>query len=416
MTTKIKVTLPPLHPAQLAVWEHNARFHVLSMGRRWGKSRLAALVLLASALRGGVGWWIAPSYAVGNVGFNEIRRLANQLPGVLINRSERTVTFASGGQITIRSADNPDLLRGHSLDFAIFDEAAYMSHLLPLWQEVIRPSLADRLGRAFFLSTPRGRNYFYQLFSCGLDPLRPDWKSWQLPTSSNPYIPAGEIEAMRESMTADRYQQEVLAQFLDGGSIFRNVDDLMKPEYGQDDPIPGHTYTIGVDIARVAGGDFTAISIYDATEGDICQVHRMTGLEYTLQMNRLQALIEAFKPLATVIETNNAGQAVLEQMKVRMPRARINGFATTNTSKAALVDQMCLAMERQELGFCEDVVLRTELTMFEGTTLPSGLTRYSAPDGGHDDTVISTLLAVGAGLDTGILRTPRGAKAGKIDY
>lgn len=416
MTPKVKITLPPLHPAQLAVRLHPARFQVLSMGRRWGKSRLAALVLLACALRGGIAWWIAPSYAVGNVGFNEIRRLAGQLPGVLINRSERTVSFASGGQITIRSADNPDLLRGHSLDFAVFDEAAYMSHLLPLWQEVIRPSLADRLGRAFFLSTPRGRNYFYQLFTSGLDPLRSDWQSWQLPTSSNPYIPPGEIAAMRETMTADRYQQEVLAQFLDGGSIFRNVDDLMRPEYAQPEPKPGHIYTIGMDVARVAGGDYTAISIYDASEGDICQVHRMSGLEYSLQMNRLQALIEAFKPLVTVIETNNAGQAVLEQMKMRMPRAKISGFSTTNTSKAALVDQLCLAMERSEVGFCEDPILRNELTMFEGTALPSGLTRYSAPDGGHDDTVISTLLAVGAGLDTGLLRAPRGAVAGKLDY
>ena len=59
----------------------------------------------------------------------------------------------------IRSADNPDTLRGEGLDLVIMDECAYM--VKETWTEVIRPALSDKEGSALFISTPRGRNWFW---------------------------------------------------------------------------------------------------------------------------------------------------------------------------------------------------------------------------------------------------------------
>ena len=416
---QLTIKLPPLHPGQREVQQSEARFKVLSCGRRWGKSRLASALLLARALQGGNVWWVAPSYATGQIGFDEIRRLAQQLPHTEINRSERFVKVAGGGRVTVRSADDPNSLRGFSLDLVVVDEAAYVPRLQELWQEVLRPALADREGSAVFCSTPKGKNFFWTLYSQGLDPLQPDWQSWQFPTSSNPFIPQGEIDAMKASMPDAKYQQEVLAQFVESGTVFRNVNELMKPEYRQSGPILGHEYTVGVDVARASGGDYTVFAVYDCNEGDICTLERFSGTEYSVQVARLVTLVEKWRPVATVIETNGMGQALLEQAQPEIRRAskvRPKGHNTTNASKSEMVNQLILACEREEVGFLDDDILKTELMAFEATDLPSGLTRYSAPSGQHDDTVMAVLLAFNAGQFSGPIRRYRGARAGRLTY
>lgn len=388
-----EIILPPLHPGQRQVQQSAARFKVLSCGRRWGKSRLAALLLLAKALQGGQCWWIAPSYATGDVGWNEVRRLALQIPGGEVNRSERFVMVLGGGKVQIRSGDDPALLRGHSLDMVVFDEAAHTAKLEELWVEVIRPALTDRRGQALFLSTPKGKNYFWQLYQYGLDPELPDWASWQFPTASNPFIAPTEIEAMRASMPEAKYQQEVLAEFVESGSVLRNVAELatMHPQ----PPVAGHEYYIGVDVARAAGGDFTVYCVYDATQAAVVHLDRFSGLEYSIQIDRLVALCERFQPKQCIIEVNGPGQGMYEQLRQRRLSCRLTAFKTTNQSKGELVNALSLALERKELRLLADPVLVAELQAFEAEDLPSGATRYAAPAGLHDDCVIALMLAFG---------------------
>lgn len=419
MAKALTIKLPPLHAGQRQVQKSITRFKVLSCGRRWGKSRLASVLLLARALQGGNCWWIAPSYATGDIGWHEVRRLADQLPGTEINRSERWVSVTGGGRVQVRSGDDPALLRGHALDMVVFDEAAHTPKLEELWIEVIRPALSDRRGGALFCSTPRGKNYFHTIYTYGLDPETPDWQSWQFPTSSNPFVPQSEVEAMRLSMPDAKFAQECLAEFVESGMVFRNVNELMRAEYRQHAPASDHEYTVGVDVARASGGDYTCFAVYDCDEGDICHLERFSGSEYSIQVARLVALIEKWRPVTVTIETNGMGQALLEQVGAAigyMKRVRLIGHNTTNTSKSEMVNQLVLACERETVGFLDDDVLKAELQSFEATDLPSGATRYSAPTGQHDDTVMAVLFAHSSGQFSGPIRRYRPARAGKLTY
>jgi phage terminase large subunit-like protein len=383
----LNVTLPALHTSQRRVVDSDKRFRVLACGRRWGKTRLGAALCIYVALSGGRSWWCAPSYPMSIVGWRLIHRLALQIPDVEIRKAERSITFPTGGEIWVRSADNPDSLRGEGLDFAVLDECAFMKE--PAWQEAIRPALSDRQGRAMFISTPKGRNWFWRLWQRCQDDNDSEWQGWQLPTSDNPYIADEEIEAARKSLPERIYRQEYLALFIDdSGGVFRGIMQAATA-IPESKPQPAGQYIIGVDWGK--HNDFTVLTVLNAANRSLVHMDRFNQIDYAVQVNRLVALHERFKSTAIIAERNSMGDPLIEQLQRRgMP---VYPFITTNATKARAIDELGLAFERGDIQIINEPVLVGELQAYEMERLPSGMMRYNAPQGLHDDCVMS--LAIG---------------------
>lgn len=216
---RLEVHLPPLHPGQQAVAASTARFRVVVAGRRWGKTRLAATVAVAEALQGRRCWWVAPTFPLATIGWRMLRSLARQVPGAEVRESERIIALPGGGFVQCKSADNPDSLRGEGLDLAVIDETAYVA--AEAWTEALRPALADRRGRALFISTPGGLNWFHDLYQAAVRDTTGEWAAWHFRTADNPHIATEELEAARRSMPSRAYEQEIEARFLtNGGAVF----------------------------------------------------------------------------------------------------------------------------------------------------------------------------------------------------
>src|SRR3990172_3671438 len=158
MTTTIQINAHP-HPGQRMVHRHPARFKILAAGRRWGKTRLGVNECLDVAARGGRAPWVAPTYKMSEVGWRPIRRIGTKI-NAEVRKVDRQIILPGGGEVTVRSADNPDSLRGEGLDFIVLDECAFIVE--EAWTEVLRPALSDRQGKAMFISTPKGRNWFWR--------------------------------------------------------------------------------------------------------------------------------------------------------------------------------------------------------------------------------------------------------------
>ena len=391
MTTAMRPTatvkLPALHHRQWEMVQSPARFKVAACGRRWGKTRLGSAMCAKVAADGGRAWWVAPTYKVAQVGWRQIRRLALQVPGTEINRAELRAAFATGGEIQVRSASDTDSLRGEGLDFIVMDECAFIQE--DAWREALRPALSDRKGSALFISTPKGRNWFWRLWQRCIDDHDYEWHGWQLPTADNPFIDPAEIEAARLDMPERVFAQEYLAQFLDdAGGVFRRVLYAATADE-QDGAIGGHEYTFGVDWGR--SNDFTAIAVLDVKTSELVALDRFNQIDYSLQLARLTALYERFRPRAIVAEANSMGQPLIEQLTAAgLP---VVPFTTTAASKQIAVDALALAFERGQLRILPDPVLIAELQAYEAERLPSGLMRYGAPEGLHDDTVMALMLA-----------------------
>lgn len=387
MTTRtLDVTLPALHPSQRTVRDHPARFKALACGRRWGKTRLGVALCVEAGLSGRRAWWVAPSYKVGNVGWRQLTRLAVQIPGVQVLKAERTIEFPGGGEVAVRSADNPDSLRGEGLDLVVMDECAFIQE--DAWSEALRPALADRQGRAVFISTPKGRNWFWRVFQRG-QMGEDSYASWQMPTSDNPYIDPAEVEAARAGMPDRIFRQEFLAEFLDdAGGVFRGVVQAATAA-ALERGVAGGQYAIGVDWGKSA--DFTALAVVDVGARALVHLDRFNQIDYAVQVGRLKALSERFKPFVVTAERNSMGDPLIEQlMRDGLP---VQPFLTTNATKAAAMDALALAFERSEIRVIPDPVLIGELQAYEMERLPSGMFRYSAPEGMHDDTVMALALA-----------------------
>jgi len=380
------VTLPRLHPGQRAVWDEPCRFKVLASGRRWGKTMLGSLACVHAGASGGRAWWVAPSYKMAQVGWRAVARLGRQVPGAVIRQGDLMVRFPGGGTVQVRSADDPQSLRGEGLSLAVMDECAFMSEAA--WTEALRPALSDRLGGALFISTPKGRNWFWRLFQRGQDDSEPDWQSWTFPTVANPYIAPGEIEAARRDLPERIFQQEYEALFLDdAGGVFRRVLEAatLQPQ----GPAAGRQYVIGVDWGK--SNDFTVLTVMDVGAREMVYLDRFNQIDYAVQRGRLQALYERYKPDCIMAENNSMGEPIIEQLQ--RDNLPVRGFQTTNATKAVIVEALALAFEQGSIKILSDPTLVSELQAYEMDRTPSGLVRYSAPEGMHDDTVMSLALA-----------------------
>lgn len=393
MTAELTISLPTLHDGQRRVSDEARRFNVLACGRRWGKTVFGIDRLADRALDGVPVAWFAPTYKLLLEPWNTARRLLG--PAIArANANERRLELVTGGVMEFWTLDGPDPARGRKYARAALDEAAMVGHLGEAWQAAIRPTLTDYEGDAWFLSTPKGRNFFWQAFERGRDPAYGDWASWQMPTATNPHISGAEVEAARRELPDRVFRQEYLAEFLeDAGGVFRGVRALATAPR-QDGPADGHRYVMGVDWGREH--DFTVLTVYDATARAVATVERFTGVSYGAQLERLRRLAALFGVEHVEAEHNSMGGPLVETLQDEgLP---VSAFVTTNESKTGVVRALEQAVERRDLALLTTddptgAVVVAEMEAYEQERLPSGRWRFSAPEGLHDDTVVSLALA-----------------------
>jgi phage terminase large subunit-like protein len=364
------------------------RFNVLACGRRWGKTVLAEDLILAPALQGYPVAYFAPTYKMLAEVWRDLEQLLRPVAS-RVNSQENRVELLTRGVVDMWSLENPDVARGRKYKRIVVDEAAMIRHLEEAWTQVLRPTLMDFEGDGWFMSTPKGRNYFARLFGFGGDDDQPDWRCWQMPTSANPFIRPSEVAEMRRNLPERIFAQEIEAAFLeDAGGVFRRVMDAATATL-QDRAEPDHQYVIGVDWGRSV--DYTVFAVVDVGTRECVCVDRSNKVEYAVQRGRLLALAERFHPLTIYAEENAMGAPIVEQLQ--RDGLPVQPFVTTNATKAQIVDSLALAFERGDLRILNDRTLIGELQAFEATRLPSGLMRYAAPEGEHDDCVMSLALA-----------------------
>lgn len=234
-----------LHPAQMQILNSRNRFKVVAAGRRFGKSRLAAWLLLIMALQSTEKdvFYIAPTFQQAkDILWGMLKELGNE---VITSAHENTavLTLVNGRKIYLKGSDRPDTLRGVGLFFAVIDEYADMKPFV--WEQIIRPALADVKGSALFIGTPKGRNHFFDLYEYADSGEDPDWEAFHFTSYDNPFLDPAEIEAAKKSMSSFAFRQEFMSSFEAAAS------DIFKPEwikYSTEEPEEG-SYFIAVDLA-----------------------------------------------------------------------------------------------------------------------------------------------------------------------
>ncbi|MCB9450950.1 MAG: hypothetical protein H6672_05890 [Anaerolineaceae bacterium] len=381
------MNLPPPHINQQRILDEDCRFRIVACGRRFGKTEVGKREILTRAAAGKQCWWVAPTYLMADQVWRDLTAVLENAPEIVITKSTRRIDFTNGGMIAVRSAHNPDHLRGAGLDFAVLDEAAYLPP--NVWPEVIRPMLVERRGGALFLSTPNGHNWFYDLFRLGMDDEESEWRSFRFTTADNPLVAPEELDSIHRSTAERIWNQEYLAQFTaDAGQVFREVSAVATVPLNVA-PQRSKRYVAGVDWGRE--GDYTVIAVMEAATGRLVALDRFNQVGWALQRGRLAEVDARWKPDVIYAEANSIGSPNVEALQAEgLP---VQPFTTTASSKPPLIEALALAIERREIALLPDETLLGELAAYRAERLPGGSFRYSAPSGGHDDTVIALALA-----------------------
>lgn len=388
----LMMELPQLYPAQLAIKAQQKRFNVLDIGRRAGKTYLGVHLALEAAGRGRRVGWFSPRYKYLLDVWRDFELITKPFRKS-ISTQDRRIELKNGGVLECWSLEDQDAGRSRSYHLALIDEAAMVPTLETSWTKAIRPTLSQWRGGAWFLSTPKGLNYFYELFNQTGQPGYEEWQSWQMPSSVNPYLPAEEIEVAQKELPEMVFRQEYLAEFISSdGSVFRGVDLVLTAPESTPAEHKHHHLVGGVDWGK--SHDFTAISIFCTDCATEVALDRFNDIGWDFQRGRLSALAEKWNVAELLVETNSIGDPNLAELRKILPDDMIAiGKNMNSKTKPKYVQDLAVAIEHRRGKWLPHRQGRFELVSYQAETLTSGYTRYQAPEGGYDDTVVARMLA-----------------------
>ena len=364
-----------------------AKYHVVSLGRQSGKSLMAMNLVLYWLInhRPCKILWVSPVYSQANKVQHELdEAIRNSKIIDTCNYSDNYIKLKTGSEIYFRSAERYDNIRGYTFDYCIVDEAAYIKE--EAWTTAIKPTLAVRGKKILFLSTPKGKNWFYNLYQ--LSNVNSNYQAYNGPTATNPFVKQTEINEARQTLPPNIFKTEYLAEFVDdGGEVFSNLSNNTFNEW----PKPNGTIYCGIDLGKQ--NDYTVATFMD-NNGNIVEIYRNNQTEWSTLINDLSALINKYNA-KTYIEVNNVGDVIFEQLKGKVKQ--IEPFVTSNRSKTEAIEGLILDLNEGNIKIPSKELfspLHNELSVFTYEYSPSSRTiKYGSPNGHHDDTVISLAIA-----------------------
>lgn len=385
----VELELPAEHSAQERVQSEARRFNVVACGRRWGKTVMGEWLALEPALNGKPTAWITPNYKYLIEPWEALKRVTKPIQS-RVSEQEKRIVLKTGGGIDFWTADNGDPCRGYKYARVIGDEWALVKNSGDVWNKAVRPSLSDFRGDAWFLSTPRGQDFFWQMYTRGQDASEQEWASWQMPTSTNPFIHPDEINAAKDGMPERAFMQEYLAQFIEeSGGVFRGVSLVVdKGRCSDEPPKPDKTYQAGCDLARVE--DFFVLTVFEST-GRQVYFERFNQISWERMYAAVETVCKRYR-CPVVMDVTGVGDPPYEEVRKRGVNVRPYHF--TNATKEALIDNAAMMIERGRVSLMDVPQQTAELQAYQYELTPSRNVTMNAPEGMHDDCVIGAALAL----------------------
>lgn len=389
----MEITAFTPHPKQRELLESvihgKEKYHIASIGRQFGKSMMAENLALYWGINDAPCkiLWVSPVYSQATKVQKEVMSAIGGTPLVRNNNySTNEIELATGSTIYFRSAERYDNIRGMTLDYCIVDEAGYIKD--DAWREAIKPTLLVRGKKVLFISTPKGKNWFYDMYQYGTSTDYPNYKSYKGSSYDTPFIDMQEIDEARKTVPDKVFKQEYLAEFIDGGGeVFSNLDSIATLDKY---PAPVGRCFAGLDIGRQE--DYTVLTIMDS-KGTVVDIYRDNKNSWGAMILEVVSRLQRFNA-SCLVEVNGVGDAVFEQLRNRYKNC--HPFVTTNQSKNEIIEGLILDANEASICIPKETLfphLYQELGYFTYDYSPK--TRrivYGHPVGLHDDTVMSLAL------------------------
>lgn len=363
-----------------AINNDNAKYYVCNIGRQFGKTLLGINQCLFWSIndKGSMIGWVSPIYKQSKKVYQELKR-ATESSGFFKYNDTELIVKGFGSTIQFFSAERADGIRGNTFDYLICDEFDFMK--TNTWEEVLQPTILVKGKKVLFISTPRGKRMMYKLSLLRHSDDR--YLYFQFSSYDNPMIDPREIDSIKETVPDHIFRQEYLAEFIDGATgLFKNVRECVKKAE------PSGTNYGGLDIGRA--DDYTVLTI-GTKDGGVLHIERWRHDEWIRIIDKVATVINKFRA-NVYVEVNNQGDVFYELLKMKCGNL-VQPFTTTSKSKPIMIEDLAVSFEQLELKLPNEEYLIDELEAFTYVfDLKTRHVKYSAPEGIHDDSVISLSL------------------------
>ena len=382
------------HSKQLEVHEacdnEDLFFVNVNAGRQSGKTALSQQQALKWALDNPnvLVYWVSPTASQADKVYKQILKMIAGQPFMTSSKGgqgDTEIIFYNGSKIQFRSSAQEDSLRGETIEYLIIDEAAFQKE--SVFFEILLPMLNVRGRKVLTVSTPKGKNWFFNMIQKGNTDAK--YKSFLFTSYDNPYSSIDVIELAKSSMPAVLFAQEYLGEFVDNSAIFENLKELCILDK-LDKPAAGQHYFMGIDIALK--DDYTVITLIDK-DSNVVWYDRFNQCTAPQLKQRIIEAAELWKPKKIMIEENNQGLPIIDDLRIVHKINNIVGFKTTGTSKPEIINNLINAFASKKIRVPKEAIYISELETFTMTISPTGKPKFAAAHGFHDDIPMSLAIA-----------------------
>ena len=373
----------------MSILDSKSKYHVACVGRQFGKSLMAMNLVLYWGINESNRkiLWVSPVYSQTDKVQKELMQAIGD-SGIVksCNYSSSEIVLRNGTTILFRSAERYDNIRGLTCDYGVIDEAAFCKD--EAWQEAIRPVFMVRGKKVLFISTPKGKNFFYDLYQLGQSDDYPQYSNYTGTSYDTPFIDPIDIMDAKKTLPENVFKQEYLAAFIDsGGEVFSNID---KNTFAQYTGAEGKVFC-GIDLGKQE--DWTVATFIDS-RGKIVDIYRANSQEWTTMVTEIVEKLRKWNATA-MVEVNSIGDVIFEMIKKQWQDTK--PFVTTSKSKQEIIEGLILDMNDDVIRIPSKGLfswLYNELSIFTYDYNPKTRSiKYGHPNGQHDDTVISLAIA-----------------------
>ncbi len=384
------------HEKQESILSSESREVVIAAGRGFGKTYVCAYEILKALLKGEQVLLVAPTYELCDrvLEYVEIwiRRAFPPLAPAISMRPPQSIDFRKLkdpgiplGRLEARSAESPEGMLGKRFDLVVVDEAARIPR--DVWETYIFPTTQIKGGKQVYISTPKGRDIFYELWVNAKE----TGGAFRYESRESPYFTDEDWEKAKKRLPEAVFAQEYEAKFLsDAAAVFRRVEEVVKGEMR--DAQSGHQYIMGLDLGRK--NDFTVVTVIDTYDNHLVHFDRFNKLDWAFQKKKVESAARRYNNAMIVIDSNNVGDAMVEELErdgyfiqpFQLPGGRAQ-------KKKELIETLAVYIENKDITIPKIPILIDELNSFGWEFTPSKRIIYK-PLTGHDDCVMSLAYAV----------------------
>lgn len=389
----IQVKLIKPHKLQREIvdsfYEESTFLLTVICGRQFGKTTIGENLVLKLGFedRGCNIMWVSPTDSQAKKVYKEVVDSLMGTPLILSktgSSGEMQIKLITGTTIYFKSALSGDSLRGDSIHYMILDEAAFMKR--DVVEGVLLPSLSVTGKKVLILTTPKGKNWVYDYYLKGLQGSE-GFKSLRYSSVDSPLMNDTILKMFKDTFTEGMYKQEILAEFVDVGSVFKEMS-LRASLERITAPLQGVKYWAGIDIGLIT--DATVVSIIDSNN-NVVQYYRFVGIDTNDLVRELLKIFKVWNFEHIYIEDNNQGLPIYQLLRPNV--SNLSRFNTNSKTKGEIIDSLIFSVNTSEIDFIDDALLVEEFENFKFQQSNTGHIKYLAENGYSDDIVLSVAIA-----------------------